>query len=61
MKRSMVIAMVFVTLIISSGQLFADMSGPGGDNIAKIQRVNRLMGRAMGMVTEAAPISSPMR
>ena len=56
MKRYMVIAVVAGTLFSFSGQSLADMSSPGSETTVKIQRVNRLIGRAMGMVTEGASL-----
>ena len=56
MKRAMVIAVVVGTFFGFSGQSFADMSNSGSEAIANIQRVHRLMGRAMGMVTEGASL-----
>lgn len=55
MKRVLVIA-VFAGMILGiSGQPFADdMSSRNLEMTARIQRVNTLMGRAMGMVTEGA-------
>jgi hypothetical protein len=52
----MVIAVMVGTFFGFGGQSLADMSNQGGETIANIQRVNRLMGRAMGMVTEGASL-----
>jgi len=54
MKRFFVAAMIMSTLLGFIGQTLAEMSSPGAEATANIQQVNRLMGRAMAMVTEGA-------
>lgn len=54
MKRSMVIAVIVGTLFGFTGQTLADMSSQSSETVERIHQVNRLVGRAMGMVTEGA-------
>ena len=57
MKRFMVIAVVVGVLFGFIGQPFAaDMKSQSSEAIGNIQRVNELMGRAMGMVTDGASL-----
>ena len=54
MKRFLVVAMAVGLLSGFGGPFLAEVGGQDSGAIAKIQQVNRLMGRAIGMVTEGA-------
>ena len=56
MKRSTVLVVMVGLLLSFNGQALADMNSTNAETNANIQRVNTLIGRAMGMVTEGASL-----